>query len=84
MVARQGGGFVAVVLFVGLAALQQRQQTFGAAVLSQVVDLLLVMHIHKGLDGCDGAVYRALAEQRGQHSGQPTSHAPGHQQATAK
>ena len=62
MLACQGGGFVAVVLFIGLAAQQQGQQVFGATVLTQVVNLLLVVHIHKGLHSGDGAVDGAAAK----------------------
>jgi hypothetical protein len=67
--ASQGGGFIAVVLFISLTAQEQWQQAFGAAVLSQVVDLLLVMHIDKGLDGSDGAVHRMATEQCRECSG---------------
>jgi hypothetical protein len=63
--ASQGSGLVAVVLFIGLTVQEQWQQAFGAAVLLQVVNLLLVMHVHKGLDGGDGAVDGATSEQRG-------------------
>jgi hypothetical protein len=55
--AGQCSGFVAVVLLVGLAAQQQGQQAIWPAKLLDVLNLLLVVVVHKGLDGGDGAVH---------------------------
>jgi glutamate synthase (ferredoxin) len=46
------------------ASVVQRQQAFGAAGLVQVVHLLLVVVVDKGLDGRDGGVHRTRSGQR--------------------
>lgn len=79
----QGGGFVAVALFIRLAAQQQSQQAFGAAAHLQVLNLLWVMHVHKGLDGGAGPIHRTATEQRGQRPTQSACHAQRLQQAAA-
>ena len=72
-----------MVALVGLALHQQGQQAFGARMLLQVVNLLLVVLVHKGLYCSNGGVYRTPAGQRRQGTGQPAGQAPRPQQAAA-
>ncbi len=83
MAACQGRRFIPVMLLIGLAANQQRQQTFRAAVHMDVINLLLVMVIDKGLDRCNRGVNSRATDQGWQCARQPSGQTPWHQKATA-
>ena len=72
-----------MMLFIGLALEQQVQQRGRPAVFAQVIDLLLIVMIDKGLDGGNRGVHRAGSGQGGERACQPSRQAPGPEQATA-
>lgn len=83
MAACQGRRFIPVMLLIGLATNQQRQQAFRAAVHMDVINLLLVMVIDKGLDRCNRGVNSRATDQGWQCASQPSGQTPWPQKATA-
>lgn len=83
MAACQGRRLIPVMLLICLAANQQRQQAFRAAVHMDVINLLLVMVIDKGLDRCNRGVNSRATNQGWQCARQPSGQTPWPQKATA-
>ena len=83
MAASQGSGFIPVMLFICLAANQQRQQAFRATLRTKVINLLLVMVIDKRFDRCNRGVNSATTHQGRQCACQPSSQTPGSQKTTS-
>jgi hypothetical protein len=63
VVASQRRRLVAVVLLVGLAPQQKRQQTWRALHLMKMVDLLLVMLVNEGLNRRNRGVNRSTSKK---------------------
>lgn len=72
-----------MMLLICLALHQQRQQTLGSTAGLEVVDLLLVMVVHKGLHRRNRGVNRAPTKQGRQSTRQPTGQTPGPQEPTS-
>ena len=72
------------MLFIGLAAHQQRQQAFRATLRTKVINLLLVMVIDKRFDRCNRGVNSATTHQGRQCACQPSRQTPGSQKSTSQ
>ena len=83
MAASQGRSLIPVMLFICLTANQQRQQALRGAVRVNVINLLLVMVIDKGLDRCNRGVNSRATNQGWQCARQPSGQTPWPQKATA-
>ncbi len=83
MAASQGSRFIPVMLFICLAANQQRQQAFRATLLMKVINLLLVMVIDKRFYRCNRGVNSATTHQGRQSACQPSSQTPWPQKTTS-